>query len=72
MITGKNVSKVLRKDISCQCNCKFDGRKRTSDQWWNNDNVGKDYIWNPSTCNCKNGKYLARITGDSTIMSDEK
>ena len=34
-------------------------------------NVGKDYIWNPNTCNCKNGKYLARITGDSTIMSDE-
>ena len=21
--------------------------------------VKKDYIWNPSTCNCKNGKYFA-------------
>ena len=21
----------------------------------------KDYIWNPATCNCENGKYLGRI-----------
>ena len=21
----------------------------------------KDYIWNPSTCGCENGKYLASI-----------
>ena len=21
----------------------------------------KDYIWNPSTCSCENGKYLASI-----------
>ena len=21
----------------------------------------KDYIWNPSKCTCKNGKYLARL-----------
>ena len=30
----------------------------------------KKYIWNPSTCNCKNGKYLASITDNSTIMCD--
>ena len=22
---------------SCECKCKFDGRKCISDQWWNND-----------------------------------
>ena len=31
----------------------------------------KDYIWNPATCSCKNGKYLASITDDSVIMCDE-
>ena len=37
MITGKNESKILTKDISCKCKCKFDGRKCNSNQWWNND-----------------------------------
>ena len=27
MITGKNESKIFTKDISCECKCKFDGRK---------------------------------------------
>ena len=27
MITGKNESEVLTKDVSCKCKCKFDGRK---------------------------------------------
>ena len=31
----------------------------------------KDYLWNPSTCNCENLKYLANIMDDSTITSDE-
>ena len=31
----------------------------------------KDYIWNPSTCSCENGKYLASIMDDSAIMCDE-
>ena len=30
----------------------------------------KDYIWNPTTCNCKNGKYLANIIDNSVIMCD--
>ena len=30
----------------------------------------KDYMWNPATCSCKNGKYLASITDDSVIMCD--
>ena len=31
----------------------------------------KDYIWNPATCSCKNGKYLASIIDNSVIMCDE-
>ena len=31
----------------------------------------KDYVWNPATCNCENGKYLASIMDDSTIICDE-
>ena len=30
----------------------------------------KDYIWNPSTCICKNGKHLASIMDDSVITCD--
>ena len=33
--------------------------------------VKKDYVWNPSTCNCENKKYLAIIMDDSAIMCDE-
>ena len=31
----------------------------------------KDHIWNPSTCDCENGKYLTIIMNDSTIICDE-
>ena len=31
----------------------------------------KDYVWNPATCNCENGKYLASIMEDSTITCNE-
>ena len=31
----------------------------------------KDYIWNPATCSCQNGKYSASIIDDSAITSDE-
>ena len=37
MITGINESKTLTKHISCECKCKFDGRKCNSNQKWNND-----------------------------------
>ena len=72
------------KHISCECKCKFDGRKYNSSQKSNNDkchceckNPGKhfvcekDYIWNPATRSCENGKYLASITDDSVITRDE-
>ena len=37
MITEINESKTLAKQISCECKCRFDGRKCNSNQWWNND-----------------------------------
>ena len=37
MITGINESKTLTKHKSCECRRKVDGRKCSSDQWWNND-----------------------------------
>ena len=80
MITGINESKTLTKHISCECKCKFDGRKCNSDQWWNNTkyqcegknhHVKKNYVWDPATCSCENGKYLASIMDDSAITCDE-
>ena len=82
MITGINESKILIKHISCQCKCKFDGRKHDSNQWLNNSKCWceckkhireKNYIWNPATCSCKNGKYLPSrsIIDDSLFTCDE-
>ena len=31
----------------------------------------KDYVCNPATCNCENGKYLASIMDDSAIICHE-
>ena len=79
MIKGINESRTLTKHISCECKCKYDGTNCNSDQWWNNDKrqceckkihvCEKDYAWNPATCNCENGKYLASIM--SKIICDE-
>ena len=33
--------------------------------------VWKIYIWNPATCSCKNGKYIASIIDHSVITCDE-
>ena len=81
MITGINKSKKLTKHISRESKCRLDERKYHSYQWWNNNKClceckkrrvcQKDYIWNPSTCICENGKYLASIMDDSAIMCDE-
>ena len=81
MITGINESKTLTKYISCECKCKFDGRKCNSNQWWNNSKCRcdckkihldeKDYVWNSVTCNCENGKYLASIMDDLVTKCDE-
>ena len=53
MITGINESKTLTKHISCECKCKFDGRKCNSNQKWNNDKC---------RCECKkNIIYVEKI-----------
>ena len=31
----------------------------------------KEYVWNPSKCICENGKHLASIMGDLTIICHE-
>ena len=79
--TGIYESKTLAKHITCQCKFKFDVTKFTSVQWWNNDKCPceckkhhiceKDYTWNPSTCSYENGKCLASIMDDSTIVCVE-
>ena len=33
--------------------------------------VWKNYVSNPATCSCKNGKYLGSIMNNSAIMCDE-
>ena len=81
IITRINESKTLTKHISCECKCKFDGRKCNSNQKWNNGKCRckckkhhfceKDFVWNPATCSCKNGKHLASITDDSVITHGE-
>ena len=85
MITGINNLKTSTKQISRECKCKVNGRKCISNQKWNNDKYhceyrnlkkkhhgcDKDYIWNPTTCTCENGKYLASISDDSVITCDE-
>ena len=37
MITGRNESKTFTMHISCECKCKFNGKRCNSDQWRNND-----------------------------------
>ena len=27
------------------------------------------YMWNPATCSCKNGKYLASIIDDDSVIT---
>ena len=81
MITRINESKTLTKHMSCECKCKLDGTKCNSNQQWNNDICQcqckkhhiseKDYVRNPATCNCENGKYLASIMDDSVITCEE-
>ena len=64
MITGKTESKILAKDLSCKCKCKFHRRSCNWNQKWNNDKCWceckkhhiweKDCIWSPPTCSCEN------------------
>ena len=62
-------------EASCECKCKFGGRKCNADYKWNNDKCWygckRDYICNPASCSCKNSNYLASIVDDSVITCDE-
>ena len=81
IITGINKLKALTKHISCACKCKLDGKKCNSNQWWNNNKCRcewkkyhiceKEYVWNPSTCICENGKCLASTMDDSVNTCEE-
>ena len=78
MITGINELKALTKHMSCECKCKFDGRKCNSYQQWNSNKCRcvckkchvreKEYIWNPARSSCENGKYLANIMNYLVII----
>ena len=73
--------KILQKRCHVNVNVDLMGKKSNLDQWWNNDKCRckckklhvceKDYIWNPATCSCEYGKYLASIMDDSVITCDE-
>ena len=68
MITGINGNNLMERNVE------------NSNQLWKNDKCEyeckkyiceKDYICNPATCSCENGKYLASIIDDSVISCDE-
>ena len=79
MNTEINESKILTKHMTCKCKCKFDGKRCNSNQKQNNDKCRCqcekhhtcEKIWNPATCNSKNGKYLSSFIGDSVIVRHE-
>ena len=80
MIAGINESKILSKHISWECKCRFGRKKCNSNQQWNSGKCWyeckkhnlseKNYIWDPVTCSCKNGKYSANVMEDSGITCD--
>ena len=39
IITGIYESRTLTKHVSCQCKCKFDGRRYNLNYWQNNENA---------------------------------
>ena len=59
MIKEINESKTLKQHISCECKCKFDGRKCNLDQWWNNDKTDES---------TKNVMYVKRLYLESCYI----
>ena len=83
LITEINESKILTKYISSKCKCKFEGRKRNSNQKSNDDNFRcecknskekntfeKRFIQNHTSCICKNVEDLTCAIDHSLIMCD--
>ena len=71
MITGMNESKTITKHISCNCKCKFHGKKYNLNQKWTKHKsycecgnpikhfvCKKDYILNPTACAYEDGEIL--------------
>ena len=81
VITRINESTTLTTHLSCQCRCRADGKNviqinvgitiNVNMSVKNDVYLEKDYVWNPSTCNSENGKYVANIMDDSGIICDE-
>ena len=84
MIIEINKQKTLTKHTSHKCKCKFDSKKYNSNQIWNNDKCRrecknpkehntrkKDYISNPASYSCENGKYLGNTIDNSLITCDK-
>ena len=50
-------------------------KKRNNDKCWceckTHHICEKDYIWNPATCSCKNGKHLTNIIDSLVITRQE-
>ena len=76
-----NEIRTLAKHISCECKCRFHGRKCNSGQWWNDDKCWceskkhhlceKVCVWNPAIGDCETLKYLACIMDDFAIMYEK-
>ena len=43
MIAGKHESNIVRKNMLCECKCKFDRKKQNLDQWLNNNKCQCEY-----------------------------
>ena len=81
LIVSNIITGIMRSNLLCKCISRFDTKKCNSDQWYKNDKwpceckkchvCEKVYIWNLSTCSCKNVKYLASIIDNSVIRCDE-
>ena len=80
MITGINESKTLTKHISRKFERKFGTQIKNGimisvgviAKIQRNILCGKNnYIWNPGTCSCENGKYVGSIIDDSMITFDK-
>ena len=71
IITNKNETKGMTKNISCDYECNFNSTTCNSNQKWNNKTINanvkiivhqkKDFSWNPSPCICEKSKYLKSI-----------
>ena len=79
-MTKIDEAKTVIKHISCDSKCKFNsaafqikrGRRRKGQCECKIYCECKTYYsWNPTTYNCKNGKYLQSIIDKSVIMSSE-